>query len=57
MAKICITERTPEKTCRTCAHHKFCVDYDEYVCYAQPNNLGEVEWKAKEKHGNEKGIY
>ena len=44
MAKMCITERTPEKTCSTCEHYKYDVDYGEKCCYAVPNAFGEVEW-------------
>lgn len=50
MAKICITERTPEKTCSKCEHYKYDVDYGEKCCYAVPNAFGEVEWKPKYKH-------
>ena len=44
MAKICVTERTPQKTCSTCEHCKYDVDYGEKCCYAVPNAFGEVEW-------------
>lgn len=44
MAKICITERTPDKTCSKCEHYKYDVDYGEKCCYAVPNERGEVEW-------------
>ena len=44
MAKMCITERTPQKTCSTCEHYKYDVDYGEKCCYAVPNAFGEVKW-------------
>lgn len=44
MAKICITERTPEKTCSKCEHYKYDVTYGEKCCYAVPNERGEVKW-------------
>ncbi len=48
MAKICITKRTPEKNCQTCAHRKYDQDEQGYYCSANPNWIGEVEWATKE---------
>lgn len=50
MAKICMTERTPEKNCNKCEHYKYDVTYGEKCCYAEPNEYGEVYWSpVKEK--------
>ena len=58
MAKICITERTPDKTCSKCEHYKYNVDYGEKCCYAEPNEYGEVEWTpVKEKPKKELHLF
>ena len=49
MAKICITKQTNEQNCKTCAFYKFDEDYQNYACFAKPNNVNEVSWAPKTK--------
>lgn len=56
MAKMCITERTPEKTCSKCEHYKYDVDYGEKCCYAVPNEYGEVEWTPAKKESKNDSV-